>query len=364
MRTRCGAAAAPRSDVRVLHVIQELAAGGAERVTLSLAKATVGAGGEAAVVAAAGPLGAEFPGRMFRLPLLERRPARLPAAVLAVARAIRETRPDLVHAHNPGVALAVAAATLRGRRPPAVVTMHGVPDEEYGRTARLLRLSGLPVVACGPGVSAALEAEGLRVRAMIPNSVSDPPEALPRETLEREFGLANGMPLVAAVGRLVHQKNHELAIRALADVPDAMLVIAGDGPLRSELERTARQVGVAERVVLAGLRPDARSIVRAADAAVLPSRWEGLPLAGIEALAGGTPLVATAVRGIREVFEDGRDAVLVPAGDPAALASALRRVLADKELRGRLRAAGLQKAAQYDEKAMVEQYFAVYRSLV
>jgi glycosyltransferase involved in cell wall biosynthesis len=121
---------------------------------------------------------------------------------------------------------------------------------------------------------------------------------------------------------------------------------------------------VAERVVLAGLRPDARSIVRAADAAVLPSRWEGLPLAGIEALAGGTPLVATAVRGIREVFEDGRDAVLVPGDDPGALASALRRVLADKELRGRLRAAGLRKAAQYDEKAMVEQYVAVYRSLL
>jgi glycosyltransferase involved in cell wall biosynthesis len=269
-----------------------------------------------------------------------------------------------VHAHNPGVALAVAAATLRGRRPRALVTVQGVPDEDYPRTARLLRLAGLPVVACGPGVAAALEAEGCRVRATIPNSVSPAPEPLPRERLEQELGVADGAPLVAAVGRLVPQKNHELVIRALADVPAAVLVVAGEGPLRPDLEREAREAGVADRVVLAGLRPDARAIVRTADVAVLPSRWEGLPLAGIEAIAGGTPLVATAVRGVNEVFEDGRDALLVPADDADALAAALRRVLADGELRDRLRRAGLQKAARFTEKAMVERYFDLYRSLL
>lgn len=349
--------------MRVLHVIQELRTGGAERVLLSLAHAGAARGDSVAVAAGPGELGEELPGELLPLPLLERRPTRLPAAVLAVSRAIRHTRPQLVHAHNPGVALAVAAATLRGRRPRALVTVQGVPDEDYAPTARLLRLAGLPVVACGPGVSAALAAEGLDVRAMIPNSVSPPPEPLPREQIQREFGVSNGAPLIVAVGRLVHQKNHELAIRALTDVPDGILLVAGDGPLRPHLERYAREAGVAERVVLAGVRPDARALVRAADVAVLPSRWEGLPLAGIEALAGGTPLVATAVTGVREVFDDGRDALLVPPDDADALAGALRRVLSDGELRERLRGAGLQKAARYTEKAMVEQYFELYGSL-
>jgi glycosyltransferase involved in cell wall biosynthesis len=350
--------------MRALHVIQELRTGGAERVLLSLARAGAQRGDTVAVAAGPGELAEEFPGQLFPLPLLERRSSRVPAAVVAVARAIRRTRPELVHAHNPGAALAVAAATLRGRRPRALVTVQGVPDEDYPQTARLLRLAGLPVVACGPGVTAALEAAGCGVRATIPNSVSPPPEPLPREQIERELGVSNGAPLVVAVGRLVPQKNHELAIRALADVPDAVLVVAGEGPLRPALERRAQEAGVADRVVLAGLRPDARAIVRAADVAVLPSRWEGLPLAGIEALAGGTPLVATAVRGVEEVFEDGADAVLVPADDADALAAALRRVLADALLRHRLRQAGFQKASRYTEKAMVERYFELYRSLL
>jgi glycosyltransferase involved in cell wall biosynthesis len=350
--------------MRVLHVIQELRTGGAERVLLSLARAGAERGDTVAVAARTGELAGELSGELFPLPLLERLPSRLPAAVRAVARAIRQSRAELVHAHNPGVALAVAAGTLRGRRPPALVTVQGVPDEDYPRTARLLRLAGLPVVACGPGVSAALAAEGLAVRAIIPNSVSPPPDALPRERIERELGVANGAPLLAAVGRLVPQKNHDLAIRALADVPEAVLVVAGEGPLRPELERRARDAGVADRVVLAGLRADARAIVRAADVAVLPSRWEGLPLAGIEALAGGTPLVATAVRGVSEVFQDGVDAVLVPDDDAEALAAALRQVLADAQLRERLRRAGLQKAAGYTEKTMVEQYFELYESLL
>jgi glycosyltransferase involved in cell wall biosynthesis len=349
---------------RVLHVIQELRTGGAERVVLSLARASADAGGPVAAAARGGELAADFPGPLFPLPLLERRIRRVPAAVVAVARAMRATRPEVVHAHNPAVALAVATATLRGRRPPALVTVQGVPDEDYPRTARLLRLAGLPVVACGPGVAAALEAEGCTVRATIPNSVAPAPEPLAREQLERELGLTNGAALLVAIGRLVHQKNHELAITALANVPDAVLVVAGEGPLRPELERHARAGGVADRVILAGLRPDARAMVGAADVAVLPSRWEGLPLAGIEALAGGTPLVATRVRGVAEVFEDERDALLVPPDDPAALAAAVRRVLSDRELREQLRRGGLATAAHYTEEAMVQQYTDLYRSLV
>src|SRR5262249_10241403 len=175
-------------------------------------------------------------------------------------------RPDVVHAHNPGMAAVTALATRR----PAIVSVHGVPEEDWAATTRVLRLSRLGVVACGPGVEAAPEG---RVRAAIPDGHPPPPPPAPPPA-QPEWP----RPLLLSVGRLVEQKNHALAIRALAHVPDATLVIAGEGPLRGELEREAREAGVADRVVLAGLRPDARALMGAADAIVLPPRRQRLPL--------------------------------------------------------------------------------------
>jgi glycosyltransferase involved in cell wall biosynthesis len=348
--------------VRVLHVIQEFAPGGAERVAVSVAKATAANGGQVGAVAAGGPLAEEFPGPISPLPLVEQRPWRLPAAARAVARARRSLRPDVVHAHNPGAGAATALATRRGRSTPAVVTVQGVPDEDYARTARILRLAGLPVVACGPGVADGLAEHGLHVVATIPNSVSPAPPPADRAALAAEWDLPPG-PLLVAVGRLVPQKNHSLALRALAKVPGPTLVIVGEGPLRRDLEEEAAALGIADRVRLPGVRADARAIMAAADAVVLPSVWEGLPLAGLEALAAGTPLVTTSVRGIRESLVDGRTALLVPADDPDALAAALTRVLGDEALAAALRRAGLQEASLYTEDAMVEAYGRLYEEI-
>src|SRR3954471_6115102 len=315
--------------VRILHVIQEMRTGGAERVVVSLVRGAEAAGHEAAVASAGGPLLDGLPAERFDLRMVRRRPRLGPGNALALRNAIRAWRPDVVHAHTPGMALVAALATRPGRRPPAIVSVHGVPEEDWPATARVLRIAGLDAVACGPGVEAALEG---RVLATIPNGIGPAPPPAHRAELEREWGLAPGTPLLLSVGRLVEQKNHALAIRALAAVPRATLAIAGEGPLRDELERAASEAGVADRVVLAGLRPDARALMGAADAIVMPSHWEGLPLTALEARASGTPLVATAVRGLRELLEDGREALLVAPDDEAALPAALRRVLDARQL--------------------------------
>ena len=163
-----------------------------------------------------------------------------------------------------------------------------------------------------------------------------------------------------AVGRLVEQKNHELAIRAIAQVPDTTLWIVGDGPLRSKLEHLATDLGAP--VVFTGVRQDARALMGAADAVVMPSRWEGLPLTALEALASGTPLVATSVRGLRELVTDGENALLVPE-EPDALADALRRVLDDRELAARLSEAGLRVEGAGSDAALVESFLALYERL-
>ena len=350
--------------MRVLHVIQELRTGGAERVVASLVRGSTERGHEVAVAAAPGAVADELGLRPFPLPMLDRRPWRVPGGAWRVHRAIRAFRPDLVHAQNPAMALLVALATGRGRRPRALVSVHGVPETDYAPTARLLRVAGLPVFACGPGVETGLADAGFRCAGTILNAVPPPPPPRDRAGLERELGIPAGARLVVAVGRLAPVKNHALAIRAIADVPEATLAIVGEGPLHAQLAAQAASLGLAERVVLTGLRVDAREIMGAADAVVVPSVGEGLPLVALEALAARTPVVATSVRGIRELLTDDHDSLLVPADDPDALAAALRRILDDHALASRLVQAGAELVAPYTEARMVESYLDLYERLV
>jgi glycosyltransferase involved in cell wall biosynthesis len=141
-------------------------------------------------------------------------------------------------------------------------------------------------------------------------------------------------------GRLTLQKGLDVLLDAMREVPDAELVLAGDGPERQRLERHAAGAGVQDRVRFAGALPrdDVLRLLAGARAAVLSSDWENLPHAAVEALAVGTPVVSTAVGGVPEVVRDGENGLLVPARDPAALAAALRRVLDDPALRDRLAA--------------------------
>ena len=350
-------------QLRVMQVIQDLTYGGAERIVATLSKRLEEAGADVSVVSSGAAL-PELPNvRVAPLPRIERRINRLPAAVLALRRALRRERPAVVHAHNPGMALVTAAATARGRTTPALVTVHGVPEEDYAATARVLRIAGLPVIACGPGVAAALEEHGMRVAGTVVNGVSRVDGSGDAGALKRSLDLPADLRLVVAVGRLVPQKNHALAVRAVASVPDVALVVVGDGPLRPELAELRRSLALENRVRFTGARSDAREIVAAADAFLLSSRWEGLPLVVLEALAAGTPVVATAVRGVRELVVDGDTAVLATPGDADALAAALQRALGDAALARGLRARGSQLADRYSEEQMTGRYLALYRSL-
>jgi glycosyltransferase involved in cell wall biosynthesis len=241
--------------------------------------------------------------------------------------------------------------------------VHGLQEADWRVAARCLRLAGLPTVACGPGVAQALEEHGLPVIATIANGVD--PDGLPwsRSAVEREWPETVGRSLLVSVGRLVTAKNHELIVEALPGVSDTTLVLVGDGPRRGNLEAEARALGVADRVVFAGNRSDARDILGAADAAVFSSRAEGLPLALLEALHAGRPIVATSVRGLRDVLTHEQTALLVGPDDPAALGAAINRVLQDAALRGRLSAGARQLAGRFTADEMTARYSDLYRRL-
>lgn len=160
-----------------------------------------------------------------------------------------------------------------------------------------------------------------------------------RDELRRRYGF--GGPTLVFAGRLVPQKALDVALRALSFNEGVTLVLAGEGPERERVEALALELGLDGRVRFLGAQSRAAvfELFRAADASLLSSSWESFGLVVAEALAVGTPVLATNVGGVGEVLVDGRNGLLVPPRDPEALGEAIRLFFADEELRERLRAA-------------------------
>jgi glycosyltransferase involved in cell wall biosynthesis len=166
--------------------------------------------------------------------------------------------------------------------------------------------------------------------------VITPQPALDRGTL----ATPKEAKVLLTLSRLHQKKGLDTFLIALRDLPDCIGWLAGDGPLQSELERLAQELGVSDRVRFLGWRTDRAALLRAADVCVLPSRYEPFGTVILEAWAAQTPLVACRSAGPSAHVEDGVTGLLTPIGDADALAAAIRRTINDDELRRRLIAAG------------------------
>jgi len=169
---------------------------------------------------------------------------------------------------------------------------------------------------------------------------------------------AGPSPVLAFAGRLTAQKDLGVALAAVRELPGVRLVIAGDGPERARLESEAP-----DGVSFLGPLPRAQvlGLLRDADAAILTSAWENFPHGVVEALAVGTPVIATRTGGVAEIVRDGENGLLVEPGDAAAFAAAVRRFLDDEQLRARLRAAAVSSVAAYDADAVYGRLEAILR---
>jgi glycosyltransferase involved in cell wall biosynthesis len=257
-------------------------------------------------------------------------PVRDARAVAALGRLAAGV--DVVHAHG---LRAGSLAALSGRQP-LVVSWHnavigGGAGGVVGRALeRLVARRARTTLAASSDLADRARRLGARDVRLAP--VGAP--ALRRTG--RDPGL--GSPLVLAVGRLHPQKGYDVLVQALPLLGDAVVAVAGDGPLEASLRAAAPQVR------WLGRRDDVADLLAAADVVVLPSVWEARSLTAQEALRAGRPLVATRVGGLPELVGDG--AVLVPPGDPVALGTAVRRLLdhpaeaAAVAARGRAVAAG------------------------
>jgi len=183
--------------------------------------------------------------------------------------------------------------------------------------------------------------------SVLPNPAPDSVPAESRDALRQRLGLDG--TVLAFAGRLTAQKSLDVLLRAVASCEEVQLVIAGTGEELPLVEQLVAQLGLEPRVSLLGALPRARvlDLFAAADAAVLSSSWENFPHSVVEALAVGTPVIATAAGGVPEVVRDGENGLLVPVGDVAAFAAAIHRFAADPALRERLRANAARSVEPY-----------------
>ena len=188
--------------------------------------------------------------------------------------------------------------------------------------------------------------------SVLPNPAPEVPPLPSGEELRAELGLEGDV--LAFAGRLGPQKGLDVALDAVQAVPGVTLAIAGDGPDRPALERRADELGLDGRARFLGTlsREGVLRLFGAADASLLSSSWENFPHTVVEALAVGTPVIATAVGGVPEVVRDGENGLLVPPGDAGALAAAIGRFFEDGELRARLAGAAAGSVAGYTEEAV------------
>ncbi|MFD3695694.1 glycosyltransferase family 4 protein [Streptomyces sp. NPDC058646] len=370
----------------VLHLVQPVD-GGVARVVVDLVRAQTAAGLRAVVGCPRGGVLADA-ARDAGAAVLTWRAGRapgpaLPAEVFAARRLVRRVRPDLLHAHSAKAGLAGRLA-VRGSLPTVFQPHAWSFDAVGGATAALaLRWERYGarwadrVLCVSEAERRAGETEGITAPwTVIRNGVDldhfrpgspDPHQdkADARAGLPLPAGFGGDGPLVVCVGRLCQQKGQDILLRAwpeaVGTVPRARLALVGDGPDSERLRRTAPP-----GVLFAGAASDIRPWLRAADLVVLPSRWEGMALAPLEAMACGRPVLVSDVSGARESLPPGQGRLcLVPPEDPTALAKALGRLLAEPRLLAELGEQARQHArTDFDVRRTTDAVTGLYHELL
>ena len=294
--------------------------------------------------------------------------------VPALVRMLWRERPTVFHAHmsSPVAAKYPLAAAVLARVPAVLGTVQVAEFEPDRLTYLQLRALALGVdryFAVSRDIAAQLVGRlgwpAAKIEVLY-NAVDLGRFALPEQRgLREQLGAGEARPLVLTPARLNKQKGHSVLLEAIAQVPDAVFALAGEGPERPALEALAARLGIADRVRFLGYRTDIPRLLGACDLFALPSLYEGSSLAVLEAMAAGRAVVSSAIGGTDELIEDGYSGLLVPPGDAAALASALRRLLGDRELRETFAARARERVKRdLTREPMAHRVEGVYRELV
>jgi len=294
--------------------------------------------------------------------------------IIRLRRLLREMRIDIVHSNNFSAWLYSVASVVGYSHAVCVHTEHSSVDAHIGRRyllERFLSYRTACVVAVSEQVRQNLVNRGGiepgRVR-YIPNGIDTDrfvADSRARLAVRNELGLAEKGLLVGAIGRLVSVKDHRTLVSAFALMhkrePRMRLVLVGDGDQAGALRRQVERLGLSRAVMFLGERHDIERLLNAIDIYVMSSLSEGMSLGLIEAMSSATPIVATRVGGNVLLIKDGKTGILVPAADPAEMASAVCRLANDPVLRARLARQAREFAVKsFSRRAMIDNYMDIY----
>jgi len=293
------------------------------------------------------------------------------------ARMLAASRVDVLHSHMFQASRFASPLGWLARVPVVVETSHGREGWRHGRLkssyfvdrrmARFVTAFIAVSEATGryltdekklPAAKVVVVLNGIAIERFDPERVAPP-------ALRRSFGIAQDAPVVLALARLEPPKGHAVLLDAWQSIatsfPNARLVCLGNGRLRAELQARAAELGIGASVLFPGYQSNVPDWLALADFTVLPSFYEGLPLAAVESLAAGRAVVATAVDGTAEVVFDEKNGLTVPAGQAAPLAAAIGRLLAEPGLARKLGRAGRHFVEQhYNEQHQVAETERLY----
>ena len=303
------------------------------------------------------------------------RGGRDPAWPWRLRRYLDVHRIDVVHSHSPLPGAVARVISGHGRL--LVHTEHNMWDRYHWATRAVNAATfrrNQAVIAVSEGVAGSIRRRCLRggvepevvIHGTSGGRVQRGPAA--RRRAREALGLDPTTFVAGSVGNFTPKKDHATMLEAFAivrrAVPDARLVVIGSGPLEAELHRRARQPDLAGSVDFTGTRDDVELLLAGLDVFVMSSRYEGLPIALLEAMSAGVPPVATRVGGIPEVVLDGESGRLVEPGDHAALARAIVDLAADPEERERLGESAIQASSSCDLESAVRSLEALYERVV
>ncbi|MBX5482421.1 MAG: glycosyltransferase [Myxococcaceae bacterium] len=362
--------------MRVAHVMHGLMMGGLEQVVVRLCDAGRAEGIDPYVIS----FGADGSMRdvleQHRIPLSYLGPVRgmTPGTVRGIARALRENRIDVAHAHDVGPWLNVVTARALAPWVRTAVTFHQIatPSGVERPAALAAGLISDALIACGHEVKANVESwapPGARLE-LIGNGVpiGQPPTPEDRRTARQRMEVPKDAVVIGYLGRLHEEKGVDLLVDAFLDAFAARgsvhLVLIGKGQLEAELRRRIDARGGCARIHFTGEILSASSLLAGLDIYVQPSRREGRSLSMLEAMAAGLPTVAQALPAVREIHLDGRTALLVPPSEKPAFAPAMTRLVDDPDLRLRLGRHAREHVQRFSIEAMARSYAEVYRDIV
>lgn len=309
-------------------------------------------------------------------------PARL---FLETTRRLREIRPQILHTHGYKEHVLGAAAGWISSRPMVVQTYHGILENLPGWAGLKMNLYNRINVAVGSATTDAIVGVSSEITRILQEryprtdvrcirngiDAARVVPALGRAAMRERLGIAPNAIVVGTVARLMPIKGFEYLIEAFGQLrrrqPPAVdrLVIVGDGPMRGALGQCAERHGVSRDVTFLGARMDVYDLIATFDIFALSSLHEGVPMVILEAMTLGVPIVASRVGGIPEILEDGKDALLVPAGDAGALARGIEMLaVSPARCAALVRAARDRVEARFSITASAASMQEMYRALI